>query len=256
MTQRSGLLAVLAVVLLVLSFTTNAPAPRRSIPVSNDRLAPHASPRVSVPPTGATAQISAVSTADPERGRMATPVDRGHVDEAVTRLEARLAADPNDAEAHGALAQIFVTVDRVDDAIQHYEHALAIDPSRSDYHFELGRALAGLGEWNRAIGEYQVAAEGSPTDVSIHYWLGRALHQTGQDQRAIEAYQTAIALDPSEPSPHLSLGVSYEGLHEWSNAVAAYDQYLDLAPASPTTSALKWHVVAILENQERARAGG
>lgn len=256
MTQRSGLLAVLATVLLVLSFTTHVPAPRRAIPVSADRSVPHASARVSPGPTDPTGPISAVGTTDSEPGRVATLVDAGQVEEAITLLETALAANPNDAEAHHELAQIFITLDRSEDAIQHYEQALAIDPSRSDYHFEVGRALAGLGRWDRAIGEYRVAAEGAPTDVSIHYWLGRALHESGQDERAIEAYQTAISLDPSEPSPHLSLGVSHEGLHEWNDAVAAYGQYLDLAPASPTTSALKWHVVAILEHQERARAGG
>ena len=50
--------------------------------------------------------------------------------------------------------------------------------------------------------------------------------------------------------------LSYEGLCRWNDAVGAYQRYLDLAPASPTTTALKWHVVAIMENQERARAGG
>ena len=258
MTQRSGLLAVLATVLLVLSFATHVPAPPRAIPVSDDRSVPHASSRVSLGPTDPTGPISAVtvSTTVCARGRVATLVDAGHVDEAIMLLETVLAANSNDAEAHHELAQIFVTLDRSEDSIRHYEHALATAPSRSDYHVELGRALAGLGRWDRAIGEYQVAAEGAPTDVSIHYWLGRVLHESGQDEKAIEAYQTAISLDPSASSPHLSLGVSYEGLREWNDAVAAYGQYLDLAPASPTTSALKWHVVAILENQERARAGG
>ena len=37
MTYRSGLLAVLAVVLLVMGFTTRAPAPGRRIPVRDDR---------------------------------------------------------------------------------------------------------------------------------------------------------------------------------------------------------------------------
>ena len=62
--------------------------------------------------------------------------------------------------------------------------------------------------------------------------------------------------DPSDPAPYLSLGVSYEGLDRRSDAVGAYRRYLDLAPASPTSTALKWHVVAIMESQERARAGG
>ena len=90
MTQRSGLLAVLATVLLVLSFTTHVPAPRRTIPVSGDRLVPHASARVSLGPTDPTGPISAVGTTDSERGPVATLVDAGHVEEAITLLETAL----------------------------------------------------------------------------------------------------------------------------------------------------------------------
>ena len=113
-------------------------------------------------------------------------------------------------------------LDRSNEAITHYERAVTIDPRRDDYHFQLGKAL----------------------------------HGVGQDERAVKAYQMSIDLDPSDPAPHLSLGVSYEGLRRWNDAVGAYQRHLDLAPASPTTTALKWHVVALVENQERARAWG
>ena len=113
-------------------------------------------------------------------------------------------------------------LDRPNEAITHFERAVTIDPMRDDYHFQLGKAL----------------------------------HRVGQDDRAVKVYQMSIDLDPSDPAPHLSLGVSYEGLCRWNDAVGAYQRYLDLAPASPTTTALKWHVVAIMENQERAHAGG
>ena len=219
MTHRSGLLAVLAIVLLVLGFTTRAPVPGRRIPIADDRAG-----TVLATPLSARHSAPMFSGTRPEvmrsgRSRIGPPASAEENTQVVALLEQTLAADPNDAESHYQLGQILVMLDRANDAIVHYERAITIDPSRGEYHFQLGKAL----------------------------------HRHGQDERAVKAYQMSIDLDPSDPAPYLSLGVSYEGLDRRSDAVGAYRRYLDLAPASPTTTALKWHVVAIMESQERAR---
>lgn len=222
MTHRSGLLVVLAVVLLVLGFTTRAPAPHRRIPVSDDRSGIVLGAGVPTRPSASTHPGSRPEVTGPERSHRDRPASVEGRTQAVARLQQTLAADPNDAESHYQLGQVLVTLDRSNDAILHYERAVAIDPSRGDYHFQLGKAR----------------------------------HRRGQDERAVKAYRTSIDLDPFNPAPHLSLGVSYERLRRWNDAVGAYQRYLELAPASPTATALKWHVVAIMENQERARARG
>ena len=191
-THRSSLLAVLAIVLLVLGFTTRAPVPGRRIPIADDRagtvLATHLSARHSAPMFPGTRPEAMRSG----RSRIGPPASAEENTQVVALLEQTLAADPNDAESHYQLGQILVMLDRANDAIVHYERAITIDPSRGDYHFQLGKAL----------------------------------HRHGQDERAVTAYQMSIDLDPSDPAPY------------------------------PTSTALKWHVVAIMESQERARAGG
>ena len=82
------------------------------------------------------------------------------------------------------------------------------------------------------------------------------MHERGHDRAAVAAYQTAIDLNPNDPSFHLSLGVSYETLERWDDALSAYKASLDLAPERPGAEALKWHIVALMEDQDRARAGG
>ena len=221
MTHRSGLLAVLAIVLLVLGFTTRAPGPERRIPIVDDRsgtlLAERPPARQSFPtPPG-----SGPEATESARSGAALPASAKD-NQAVAVLEQALDADPNDAESHYQLGQVFIMLDRSTDAIKHYKQAVVIDPSRGDY----------------------------------HYQLGKTFHLRGQDENAVKAYQMAIERNPFDPAPYLSLGVSFEGLRRWKDAVCSYQRYLDLAPASPTTTALKWHVVAIMENQERARAGG
>lgn len=221
MTYRSGLLAVLAVVLFVMGVTTRAPGPGRRIPILDDRsgalLAAGLPARPSSPPLAE----SGTEVMESERDRTDRVRSAGEITQAVARLEQMLVDNPNDAESHYQLGQVLAMLDRSSDAVTHYEHAIAIDPLQSDYHLQLGKAL----------------------------------HRRGQDQQAVKAYQTSIDLDPFDPDPHLSLGVSYEDLRRWNDAVGAYRRYLDLAPASPTTTALKWHVLSIVEKQVRARAG-
>ena len=156
------------------------------------------------------------------RSGAALPASAKDGNQAVAVLEQALDADPNDAESHYQLGHVLIMLDRSTDAIKHYKQAVVIDPSRGDY----------------------------------HYQLGKTFHLRGQDENAVKAYQMAIERNPFDPAPYLSLGVSFEGLLRWKDAVGAYQRYLDLAPASPTTTALKWYVAAIMENQERARAGG
>ena len=162
MTHRSSLLAVLAIVLLVLGFTTRAPVPGRRIPIADDRagtvLATHLSARHSAPMFPGTRPEAMRSG----RSRIGPPASAEENTQVVALLEQTLAADPNDAESHYQLGQILVMLDRANDAIVHYERAITIDPSRGDYHFQLGKAL----------------------------------HRHGQDERAVTAYQMSIDLDP------------------------------------------------------------
>ena len=180
---------------------------------------------------------------------------REHPAAVLTEFLQAVASNPDDAEAHLRLGQVLANLERPGDAIAYFEAAVAIDPLHAGYRAQLAQTLGALAEWRRAVAEYRAAAASSPAEPSIHYGLGRALHKIGNDQEAIEAYSAAVAVNPDDPAVYLSMGVSYEALRQWEVEVSAYRRYLDLTPAGPQTTALKWHVVARLENREPARAG-
>ena len=262
MTRRSVLLVFMAVILVGLTVVSRGPR-SRSRPVMTDTP-------VSVHREVTAAPVKTVEVGrdldgedlprytDSDRAGVVAYVD-GRFDEALDLFSQAVANDPRDAESFSNLGQVLARLGRHEEAVQRFEQAIAINPSRWAYHFNMAHALGEAGQWDRAITQYQRASELSPTEYVTHYNLGRALHERGRDEDAIAAYGAALDLNPADPSFHLSLGVSYEALRLWDDALSAYQTYLELAPASPKAEALKWHVAAILEEQEReqgpARAG-
>ncbi len=67
-------------------------------------------------------------------------LNAGRADAAITKLNATLAADLNDAEAHNLLCRVYYQEERWDDAIKECEAAVRIAPTMSAYHLWLGRA--------------------------------------------------------------------------------------------------------------------
>jgi len=73
----------------------------------------------------------------------ATPHDllnEGHVDELVAAMNARLNANPNDAEAANLMGRAYFQAERWDEAIAAHERAVSINASNSDYQMWLARA--------------------------------------------------------------------------------------------------------------------
>jgi Flp pilus assembly protein TadD len=64
----------------------------------------------------------------------------GRADDAITRLNLSLTANPGDAEAHNLLCRVYYQEERWDDAIRECETAVRLMPQNSGYHLWLGRA--------------------------------------------------------------------------------------------------------------------
>lgn len=64
----------------------------------------------------------------------------GRADDAISRLDSSLAANPEDAEAHNLLCRVYYEEERWNDAIRECETAVGLAPEDSGYHLWLGRA--------------------------------------------------------------------------------------------------------------------
>lgn len=67
-------------------------------------------------------------------------LNEGRVDELVSAMNARLNANPNDAEAAHLMGRAYFQAERWDEAIAAHERAVSIDANNSDYQMWLARA--------------------------------------------------------------------------------------------------------------------
>ena len=81
----------------------------------------------------------------------------GRADDAISRLNLSLTAQPADAEAHNLLCRVYYQEQRWDDAIHQCEAAVQLAPLDSEYHLWLGRAYGEKADAIHSIKAYGLA---------------------------------------------------------------------------------------------------
>ena len=123
------------------------------------------------------------------------------VDEVITTLEARLKANPNDAEGWRMLGWSYYQTQRYAEAATAMKRATVLDPKNPEYFSMLGEALVLASK----------DGDGVPPDASA-------------------AFDAALALDPKEPRARYfhAVRLDLDGKHQ-----AALDEWFALLKASP-----------------------
>jgi tetratricopeptide (TPR) repeat protein len=88
---------------------------------------------------------------------VAADLAAGRADDAISRLNLSLTAQPADAEAHNLLCRVYYQEQRWDDAIHQCEAAVQLEPLDSDYHLWLGRAYGEKADSIHSIKAYGLA---------------------------------------------------------------------------------------------------
>lgn len=129
---------------------------------------------------------------------------------AVTTLEARVAANPNDFAGWMSLGDAYAAVNRAGDAANAFARAVALNDQDADAHSSFGEALvlqANGAITTEAREAFHRAVERKPGDPRARYYLAEARYQVGAIEEAVRAW--AALLNDAPP------GAS------WFGAVAA-----------------------------------
>lgn len=81
----------------------------------------------------------------------------GKADDAISRLDSSVTANPQNAEAHNLLCRVYYQEERWDDAIHECETAVHLSPQDSEYHLWLGRAYGEKADRIHSIKAYPLA---------------------------------------------------------------------------------------------------
>jgi tetratricopeptide (TPR) repeat protein len=127
-------------------------------------------------------------------------------DEVTALTRAALAARPQSAWAHGAMAYALQRQDRLDEAIEEWREAIRLRSRYSAAHISLGIAVYDQKKFDEAIASYRRAIELEPKNAAAHNNLGNALNEQGKPDEAIAEYRRAMEIDPKHALAHSNLG--------------------------------------------------
>jgi tetratricopeptide (TPR) repeat protein len=121
-------------------------------------------------------------------------------------IDTLLAAYPDTARAHQALAENYFVLRQMPEAEKEYREALRLRPDVPEVHLELGEVYAGAFQWTKAEDEFRMQARLQPGNAEAAYRLGTALLEQGKVREARTELLRADQLMPDMPETLYSLG--------------------------------------------------
>jgi cytochrome c-type biogenesis protein CcmH len=130
----------------------------------------------------------------------ATAVAPRDVGATISSLEAKLKADPNDAEGWQMLGWSFFQTQRYAEAAMAYKRATVLKPDKGEYWSSLGEALVTAGPGNvpvEAKTAFEKAVALDPKDPRARYFLGVAKDMAGDHKGAIDDWFALLKDTPA-----------------------------------------------------------
>src|SRR6202035_456240 len=121
-------------------------------------------------------------------------------------MDTLLAAYPDSARAHQALAENYFVLRQMPQAEKEYQEALRLRPELPGLHLELGQVYANSAQWAKAEDQFRAEAKLQPGNAQAAYRLGAALLQQGKAGDGLEELKRSNGLKPDMPETLYSLG--------------------------------------------------
>jgi tetratricopeptide (TPR) repeat protein len=171
-------------------------------------------------------------TAEDLNRRAVALLRQGQLEQAKIHLQKALELQPNNAEIHTNLGNVFIYQQRYDEAIAEYQKALRIRPDLFAAQYILAIALHDKGKLHEAEDHYRQALRLDPAHAEAHYSLGITLMVLGRVAEAIVCYRQALRLNPSFAEACNNLGNALGQQDLLDEAIRYYERGLALKPQS------------------------
>jgi Flp pilus assembly protein TadD len=160
-------------------------------------------------------------------------LQKGRVNEAITRFRLALEIQPDDILGQTDLAVILFQKGQVNEAFAHFRKALALRPTDPLMHYNFGVALLHYGEADEAAAQFQKALEIQPDYARDLSSLGRMVLHQGQVDEAIVLFQTLVKVHPNDAEAHYILGGIFLQKGEANQAIDHLQAMLKSQPNNP-----------------------
>jgi tetratricopeptide (TPR) repeat protein len=169
-------------------------------------------------------------------------------------IDTLLAAYPDSARAHQALAENYFVLRQMPEAEKEYREALRLRPDTPELHLELGEVYAGAFQWTKAEEEFRAQAKLQPGNAEAAYRLGTALLEQGKAREARAELVRADKLMPDMPETLYSLGkaASLEG--DTATAEKEWTKLLSIEKETPLAAQAHFALAGIYRKQGKTAA--
>jgi type IV pilus assembly protein PilF len=157
----------------------------------------------------------------------------GAVQDAYKEFNKALEWDPNNAEAHNAIAILLhLAFGKPEEAIVHYRKALEARPGFSEAKTNLGNVYLSQERYGEAIRLYEEALNDMmyATPFIAQGNLGWALYKKGEVERALQSIKAAVTTNPGFCMGFRNLGLIYDEQGEMSDACRYFGRYREACP--------------------------
>jgi protein O-GlcNAc transferase len=163
--------------------------------------------------------------------------DMAETDQAVEKLNAATAANPQFSIAYSLLGQIYQQIQDYPKSAQAYEKATAINKwSYRDY-LNLGKVYQAMKKFTAAVKAYVRATQIKPDAAPAHLGAAESYYELKDYKNALKYGRRAQQLSPNETQVLQVLGDIYGAQKDYDQAIAAYKRALELNSNQPKVMA-------------------
>ena len=168
-------------------------------------------------------------------------------------IDSLLAAHPDSARAHQALAENYYVLRQMPQAEKEYQEALRLRPELPGLHLELGQVYANSAQWPKAEEQFRAEARLRPGNAEAAYRLGAALVQQGKAAEALPELKRSNDLKPDMPETLYSLGKAASLSGDPATAEKAWTRVIELEKETSLAAQSHFGLAALYRKQGKAQ---
>lgn len=152
------------------------------------------------------------------------------LDEALEQGRAAVAANPQSAPAHFALAAVYDRRRETGEAVKSYTEVLRLNPRAAAAEVELSRLSLTVGDRAGALQHAEQARQVAPANLNARVVLARSLIASGNLARAEAEIKALLGYAPNAAVVHAIDGALQAGKRNVAGARRSYERALELSP--------------------------